>query len=174
MRKTLLPLTVVASLAVAAPAAHAAATNSVPTWDRHFLLDTAEGAHFEIDMGHIAARHASTAEGRALGRLMVKDHYGELHAITTLATSLGVNLPNHPSVTERHEIARVAAHTGSGFDRAYARLEIGDHIMDIQTADGELNEGGLDTVKAFAAKYRDEYRRHLSAFRKYATHIGAF
>jgi putative membrane protein len=160
-----------AAALVLAPAAHA---NTVPNWDRHALLDSAEGAHFEIDMGKIAARHAGTAEGRAVGRLMVKDHSGELHAVESLAQSLGVKLPEHPSVLERHEISGVTKHHGRAFDRAYARLEVSDHVGDIQTADGEAVEGGLDSVKAFAAKYRLMYLRHLAAFRKFAADVKAF
>ena len=42
------------ALVVALPAS--ASANTVPNWDRHFLLETAEGAHFEITMGKIADR----------------------------------------------------------------------------------------------------------------------
>jgi putative membrane protein len=147
-------LPLVATCATLAFAAPAGAANSVPRWDRHFLLDTAEGAHFEIDMGKIAERRATTDEARRVGRLMVKDHSGELHAVEALANSLGVKLPEHPSAVERHNIAGVTRHHGMAFDRADARLEVADHIMDLQSADGEIMEGGLDSVKAFAQKYR--------------------
>jgi putative membrane protein len=169
MRASSLLTIVAAASLLAAPPAHAA--NSVPTWDRHFLLETAEGAHFEIDMGRVAARHARTAEGRALGRLMVKDHSGELHAVQQLADGLHVSLPHHPSAAQRHDIRSVAAHTGMAFDRAYARLEIADHIVDVQSADGELMEGTLEPLKPFAAKYRQTYLRHLAAFRLFADHV---
>src|SRR4051794_31278329 len=129
MRTLLLAAAAVAALAIV-PAAHA---NSVPRWDRHFVLDTAEGAHFEIDMGKIAERHAVTSSARSAARLMVKDHSGELHAIQALAKSLHITLPDHPSVLERHEISDVAKHRGMAFDRAYARLEVADHVGDIQT-----------------------------------------
>jgi putative membrane protein len=149
-------------------------TNSVPTWDRHFLEETAEGAHFEIDMGQIAERHGHSEEARRMGALMVKDHSGELHAVKALAAQLHVKLPNHPSVLQRHEISDVAAHTGAAFDRAYARLEVGDHIGDLQSADGEIAEGGLATVKDAAQKYRLVYLRHLAAFRKLAGDVNAW
>jgi putative membrane protein len=159
-----------ASLALAVPAARA---NTVPTWDRHFLLDTAEGAHFEIDMGKIAAQHATTRDGRAVARLMVRDHSGELHAVQRLAAQLGVKLPEHPSIMQRHEISDVASHHGAAFDRAYARLEVADHIMDIEAADGEAVEGGVAAVKASAQEYRLMYQRHLAAFRKLAAEVHA-
>jgi putative membrane protein len=164
-----------AAAAFAAPAATAQhAPNSVPNWDRHTLQESAEGAHFEIDMGRIARDHGHSEEARRVGALMVKDHSGELHALQAVAAQLHVKLPNHPSVMQRHEISETAAHTGAGFDRAYARLEVGDHIMDIQSADGELAEGGLPQVKALAAKYRGVYLRHLAAFRKLAADVGAW
>jgi putative membrane protein len=168
MRRLIPLLSAAAVLAAAAPA-HAA----IPTWDRHAISASAEGAHFEIDMGRIAARHATTREGRAIARLMIRDHSGELHALQRTAAQLGVTLPQHPSIQQRHEISDVAAHTGAGFDRAYARLEVADHIMDVETADGEAVEGGVPAVKQFAATYRQMYLRHLAAFRKYASNVHA-
>jgi predicted outer membrane protein len=169
MRRIVIGLVVSAGLLLTAAPAGAA----VPTWDREFILNTAEGAHFEIDMGRIAARHADTAEGRAVARLMVRDHSGELHELQRLASGLGVQLPRHPSVQQRHEISDVTAHHGTGFDRAYARLEVADHVMDVESADGELTEGGLPAAKAFATKYRAVYLRHLAAFRRFATDVHA-
>ena len=46
----------------------------------------------------------------------------------------------------------------------YARLEVGDHIADIQSADGEMRDGQLSSGRAFAQKYRLMYHRHLAIF----------
>src|SRR4051794_36663798 len=174
MRLTISVAVVAAAASLAPAAASAQGTNSVPNWDRHFLEETAEGAHFEIDMGKIAERHAHGDQARRVAHLMVVDHSGELHAVKALAAQLHVKLPNHPSVMQRHEISDVAAHHAAGFDRAHARLEVGDHIMDIQSADGEAVEGGLADVKAFAQKYRQTYQRHLAAFRQLADAVKAW
>jgi putative membrane protein len=150
-----------------------ASANTVPRWDRHFLIETAEGAHFEIKMGKIAATKGHTREARAAGRLMARDHAGELHAVQAVAKSLGVKLPSGPSIMQEHEIGATSQHTGSAFDRAYARLEVGDHVMDIQSADGEAREGGLAAPRALAEKYRLMYQRHLAVFRALASHVHA-
>jgi putative membrane protein len=151
----------------------AASANTVPNWDRHFLLETAEGAHFEIQMGKIAERKGRSREARAAGRVMVRDHSGELHAVQAVAKSLGVKLPSSPSIMQQHEIGNTSKHTGAAFDRAYARLEVGDHVGDIQSADGEAVEGKLASVRALAAKYRLMYFRHLAIFRKLAHDVHA-
>jgi putative membrane protein len=151
----------------------AASANTIPNWDRHFLIETTEGAHFEIKMGKIAATKGRTREARAAGAVMVRDHSGELHAVEALAKSLGVKVPSTPSILQQHEIGNTSKHTGSAFDRAYARLEVGDHIGDIQTADGESREGGLASVRALAEKYRLMYQRHLAIFRALAGHVHA-
>jgi putative membrane protein len=166
-----LPILVVAVLVFAVPA-HASA-NTVPNWDRHFLLETAEGAHFEITMGKIAMRKGHSREARAAGRVMVRDHSGELHAAEALAKALGVTLPSDPSVMQQHEIGNTSEHTGAAFDRAYARLEVGDHIGDLQSADGETVEGRLPAARALAQKYRQMYLRHLAIFRKLAHDVKA-
>jgi putative membrane protein len=151
----------------------AANANSVPNWDRHFMLETAEGAHFEIKMGKIAETKGHSREARAAGRTMVRDHSGELHAVEALAKSLGVKLPSDPSILQQHEIGNTSQHTGAAFDRAYARLEVGDHIGDLQSADGESREGSLAAVRALAEKYRLVYQRHLAIFRKLAHDVKA-
>jgi putative membrane protein len=153
--------------------ASAATASSVPRWDRHFLIETAEGAHFEIKMGKIAQTKGHTREARAAGATMVRDHSGELHAVQALAKNLGVKLPSDPSIQQQHEIGNTSRHTGAAFDRAYARLEVGDHIMDLQSADGESREGGLATARALAEKYRLMYQRHLAIFRTLAAHVHA-
>lgn len=48
MRTPIITALAVATLAATPAGAHAA--NSVPTWDRHFLQDAAEGADFETDV----------------------------------------------------------------------------------------------------------------------------
>ena len=150
-----------------------ASANSVPRWDRHFLIETAEGAHFEIKMGKIAETKGHSREARAAGRVMVRDHSGELHAVQALAKSLGVKLPTGPSIMQEHEIGATSQHTGSAFDRSYARLEVSDHIMDIQSADGEAREGSLTAARALADKYRLMYQRHLAIFRALAGDVHA-
>jgi putative membrane protein len=166
-----LPIFVLAALLGAVPAR--AAANPVPNWDRHFLLETAEGAHFEITMGKIAARKGNSREARAAGQVMVRDHSGELHAVQALAKALGVKLPSAPSILQQHEIGNTSKHTGAAFDRAYARLEVGDHIGDLQSADGETVEGQLAATRALAQKYRLMYLRHLAIFRKLAHDVHA-
>ena len=166
-----LPVLLLAALLVAVPAR--ASANTIPNWDRHFLLETAEGAHFEITMGKIAARKGHSREARAAGRVMVRDHSGELHAVQALAKALGVKLPSAPSILQQHEIGNTSQHTGAAFDRAYARLEVGDHIGDLQSADGETVEGQLAATRALAQKYRLMYLRHLAIFRKLAHDVHA-
>jgi putative membrane protein len=160
-----------ASLLAAIPST-AAAQTGVSTWDRHYLQDTAEGAHFEIDLGHIAARRAHTRTARAAAERMVSDHGRELAAVKQLAATLHVTLPRHPSAKERHEIAGVTKHTGTAFDRAYVRLEVADHIMDIEVNDGEVAEGGAAQVKTFAQTWLPMYRTHLALFRSAAKTLG--
>jgi hypothetical protein len=64
-------------------------------------------------------------------------------------------------------------HTGAAFDRAYARLEVADHIGDLQSADGETVEGQLPAARALEQKYRQMYLRHLAIFRKLAHDVKA-
>jgi hypothetical protein len=50
---------------------------------------------------------------------------------------------------------------------------VGDHIGDLQSADGEAVEGQLAATRALAQKYRLMYLRHLAIFRKLAHDVHA-
>ena len=165
-----LPILLLVTLLVAVPAR--ASANTVPNWDRHFLLETAEGAHFEITMGKIAMRKGHGREARAAGRVMVRDHSGELHAVEALANALGVKLPTAPSLLQQHEIGNTSQHTGAAFDRAYARLEVGDHIGDLQSADGEGRRPATRRART-GPEISLMYLRHLAIFRKLAHDVKA-
>jgi putative membrane protein len=171
MRLRLLAATALAAAAL--PTVPARAANAVPTWDRHYLQDTAEGVHFEIDLGKVVLRRSHNKAARAFARRMATDHGRELLALRRLAKQLGVKLPDTPSVAEQHEIGNTTTHTGAAFDRAYARLEVGDHIRDLQGVDGELLEGSHPAVKAFAQTWHPMYREHLALARSVAKQVHA-
>jgi putative membrane protein len=171
MRLATAVLMATAILLVSTAASASAAV--VARWDNHFVIETIEGARFEIQLGRIAQHKGQTRETRSAGHLMVTNHSGELHAAEALAKSLEIKVPSSPSITQLHQIGATSAHTGAAFDRAYARLEVGDHIMDIQGADGEILEGSIGTAKTFAQKYRLMYQRHLAVFRQLAADVHA-
>jgi putative membrane protein len=159
----------IAGVAIAVCACAASAQAQGPAapmslWDVHYVLDSGEGAHFEVDLGRSLQRHGHSATTRRLGARMVADHSRELAALRVLADSLGLKLPQHPSIKQRHEISGVLAHHGAALDRAYVRLEISDHYGDIRVNDAAATEGINPDVKAFTERWLPMYRTHLGLF----------
>jgi putative membrane protein len=130
----------VVALAVAPPAAHAAAVYS--PLDQQILRTSIQGDRFEIIGGRIAERHG-TARIQALGARLVKDHTKSLIEAVALAKRLGISVPSTPSTTEEWELGVVSGLSGRDFDIAYTSLEVQDHKQDIEDVHTE-QEGGLN------------------------------
>src|SRR4051812_28683793 len=160
-----------ASAGLIAPSAPASSANPVGRWDREYVAATVQGARFEIAAGHVAQRHAAGKTAKALADRFVADHSAELKAILALAKDLGVKAPAGLSVAQRHEIAQFSQHTGSGFDRAYVRVERADHVQDVKDNDAEVAEGTTPAVTAFAQRFLPMYRAHLELCRAAASRL---
>jgi putative membrane protein len=150
---------VVAGLALAPAAAHAAATYS--PLDEEILRTSIQGDRFEIIGGRIAETHAGSVRVKHLGARLVSDHKKSLREAIALAKRLGISVPSTPSTTEEWELAVVSGLTGNPFDVVYSRLEIQDHKQDIEEVHTEL-QGGLNAeVRALERKDLPTLRYHL-------------
>jgi putative membrane protein len=159
--KTHLKCIVAASvaLAVAPPAAHAAAVYS--PLDENILRTSIQGDRFEIIGGKIAATHAGSVRVRDLGATLVKDHTKSLREAVALAKRLGISVPSTPSTTEEWELSVVSGLSGSAFDVAYTSLEIQDHKQDIEDVHTEQEHGLNAAVIALEHHDLPTLRTHL-------------
>jgi putative membrane protein len=150
---------VVAGLALAPAAAHAAAPYS--PLDEEILRSSIQGDRFEIAGGKIAETHAGSVRVQHLGKRLVSDHTKSLREAVKLAKQLGISVPSTPSTTEEWELAVVSGLTGNPFDVAYSRLEVQDHKMDIEEVHTELDGGSNAEVRALERKDLPTLRYHL-------------
>jgi putative membrane protein len=173
--KKLVPLVVIPAVLLLCAAPTGAAAPRLASWDRAYVLSSAQGIKFEIDMSRIAMRHARTRSARRLAGTLFRDHGHEQQALRKLAGALRVKLPKSPTIQQRHEIAGVTAHEGStAFDRAFVRLEVSDHIMDVSENDAEQIEGRTAAVKDFSAHFLPMYRGHLWLARLAAKRLNVY
>ena len=163
MRRT----AVLASLALlAAPlAAGAAPQKSAAPLDRHYLTTALEGDHFEIQGGNLAQKKGQCPAVTRLAKRLVADHSKSFAESSKLARSLSVEVPKSPTPSMQWELSQVSAMSGTAFDKAYATLELKDHIEDIQDTTEEMTKGQTAPVRAAARKELPMLRAHLALSR---------
>src|SRR3954462_2686090 len=124
-------LSVLAAVLVAATPALAQARTYSPL-DEEMLKTSIQGDRFEVAGGKLAQSKGTTPEIKALGARLVKDHAKSLKEAVQLARRLGISVPKTPSPSQEWELDVVGGMSGTGFDAAYAKLEIQDHKQDIE------------------------------------------
>jgi putative membrane protein len=135
-------------------------------WDEQWLMGAVEGDRFEIRGGSLAQAKGATPATKALGARLVKDHTKALGDARRAARRLGVEVPKAPSPSQRWELRTVGALAGAAFDRAYADLEVQDHIQDIQEARAEVAKGCNAAVRGLARDDLPVLRAHLALARR--------
>jgi putative membrane protein len=134
--------------------------------DETWLMTGMQGDRFEIIGGTAAQAKGATADMKAFGARLVKDHSKSLREAERTARRYGIDIPKTPSPSERWELRTVGQFTGAAFDRSYADLEVQDHIQDIQETSDEIHNGCNVTVRGLARTDLPVLRQHLAIARR--------
>jgi putative membrane protein len=159
-------LLVALAIALFVPAAAVSATHSsksVSEFDKYWLKSSAQGDAFEIKGGKIAESKGTDASVKSLGATLVKDHSKSLSDAKKVAAKLGIKLELKPTPSQNWELSAVQS-MGSGkpFDQWYAKLEVQDHIQDIQDATEAAKNATNPAIRAEAKKDLPVLRKHLA------------
>jgi putative membrane protein len=130
--------------------------------DANYLQTSISGDRFEIIGGKLAETKGTTAQVRALGARLIKDHSKSLQESVAEARSLGVKVPQAPTPSMVWELNTVRSMSGAQFDRSYSSLEVKDHEQDIEETTFEVAHGGSSEVKQSAKKELPVLRLHLT------------
>lgn len=103
-----------------------------PAWaaDAPTTAETLQKVHAsnqkEVAMGKQAIDRASSADVKALGRMLVKDHTAADKKVAKLAKDEGITLSDTSSTTDTDMLP-----VGDGYDAAFAKMMVDDHARDI-------------------------------------------
>jgi putative membrane protein len=158
MSKRIIPAFAAAALLTLAPAFAQSQGNQ----DEKFVRDAAAGGMMEVELGHMAAERAASAEVKAFGQRMVTDHGRANQQLMQLATSKGMtlarDLPAHMQA-ERDHLARLS---GAEFDRMYMQHMLQDHKKDVAEFEKEAEKGTDSALRTFAQQTLPTLREHLT------------
>ena len=121
----------------------------------------------DIDAGKLAASRAASAEVKAFGEQMVKDHSGVNKAATNLAAKLKVTPEDNATSQSlksggQKNVARLEKLQGAAFDKAYVDQEVAYHQQVLEALDKTLIPGAKnEELKALLVKVRPAFVAHL-------------
>jgi putative membrane protein len=162
---------------MAAPAAAPAATAPAMTDANVFaVLDAANVA--DSSDGSVAATKGTSADVKAFGRDMVKDHHALRAEGQALAKKLNVS-PEMPAGDNSSAAAAawhdslVAMPKGAAFDKAYIDHEVTAHEQVLQKAQAAEAAAQNAELKAMLPKAAAKVQEHLDHAKQIQTKLGA-
>lgn len=157
--------TVLAVLAMCSVAASTAVAQQPTDAQIAHIVVTAN--QVDIDAGKVAASKAASAEVKAFGEQMVKDHTGVNKQAVDLATRLKVKPEDNPTSQSLKaggdkNLASLKSLTGAAFDKAYMTNEVAYHQAVLDAVDKVLVPSAQNAeLKALIVKVRPAFVAHL-------------
>jgi putative membrane protein len=120
----------------------------------------------EIEMGRLANERGQSASVRKLGKRMVQDHARLENKLKALATSKDIVLSKQVDIKHQNMIDKLAAYSGSTFDRHYVEDQVMDHQKAIALFQQAAAENQDRSVRDYAPNSIPVLQQHLQLAEK--------
>jgi putative membrane protein len=134
--------------------------NNANQTDMNFLQMASYGNHNEIAAGRIADSNGMNLSVKSYGNMMITDHSMAQQELTSIATQLGVNIPQMPDSAHIAMGQMLRMLSGMTFDSTYMSMQIMDHDKTIQLFQNEVSNGNNTSVRNYAQKYLPKIQVH--------------
>ncbi|PJJ58921.1 DUF4142 domain-containing protein [Hymenobacter chitinivorans] len=128
--------------------------------DPTFLMTAASSNLLEIQMGQMATQKSTNADVKRFGQMMVDHHTKATQELKTVASPLGVTLPQTMMPVHQAMADRLMSKSGKAFDEDYMDAMEMAHKMDIAMFEVKSNGAETPAVKSFATKTLPMLRSH--------------
>jgi putative membrane protein len=147
------------------PAASSTAKETLNQEDKTFVKKAATGGMAEVQLSKLAQK-SENAEVKSFADRMVRDHTAANEQLTTIAGSLGVELPK--TLDSEHERIREKLQTlhGKVFDDQYVHAMVEDHNKAVKLFQQEERTGHNAELKQFAQKTLPTLEEHQKMVRQ--------
>jgi len=122
--------------------------------------DLGSGNMTEIDLGRLAQQKAASAEVKAFGEMLVRDHTKALDALKQAAAQQDLQVPAMVNEKHRELRDRLSMLTGSEFDRAYINAMVDAHEATVKKLE-DRKDAGVDALQQFASTILPTVQQHL-------------
>ena len=152
----------------AAGAVGAASGLVAPTTADGFVNAATIANTYEIEAGKIAEQRASSADVKALARMIVADHtrIGQEMASTLKSEGLDITPPNELDERRKGMLDNLRQAGDSDFDLAYLHQQLAAHIEALELMKGYADHGDNPALKALAAKTAPVIQKHLDEVKR--------
>ena len=120
-----------------------------------FINEMAVAGKAEVELGNLANQRAQTADVKAFGQMMVKDHTRAGMELTQIAKQLNVTPPTQLDTKHRELVDRLSKLKGAEFDREYMTAMVMGHeevSAKLRTMSGESATSTSSTSAARGAQ----------------------
>ena len=128
--------------------------------DPTFVMAAASSNLFEIEAGNLAMQNASDQKVKDYARMMVDHHTMANQQLQTIASQMGVTLPQTMMDIHQVMIDKIDDKTGSEFDEDYMDTMETAHKMDITMYEAKNNNATDQNLKAYVAKTLPILQKH--------------
>jgi putative membrane protein len=157
-----LPLALAAAGAQAQPNGKGTGASISPlTTD--FIAKLATTDAFERDAGRVAERRSASADVRAFGAKMVKDHTQTTNDLRAVLVKDHLPVPQSPTPNPEQAkmLADLKGASKKSFDKAYTHSQVVAHQMAVMVIQDYMDHGDNPDLKALATKARPLIQHHL-------------
>lgn len=129
--------------------------------DSEFAVKAASGGLVEVELGRMAQEKGQSAQVKAFGAQMMKDHTKANDELKALAARKNITLPTTPGEEQQKHINDLAKLSGAEFDKKYISYMKDDHEEDVKEFKKAADDAKDADIKAFAAKTLPTLQQHL-------------
>ena len=143
-----------------------AAGLTVSKENSEFAVKAANGGMAEVELGKLAQEKGTSQAVKDFGGMMVKDHSKANEEMIAIAKSKNITLPSTLGKEEQEVKDKLAAKSGTEFDKAYVDDMLEDHKKDIKEFEDATKNLTDAELKAFAVKTLPTLKMHLAEVQK--------
>jgi putative membrane protein len=139
--------------------------SSVPLGDEYFAMKAFSNGMCEVMLGRLALERATQPDIKTFAERMVKDHTELNNKIVEAARRKGIPLPTTMDAIQSVALNRLAAMSGSDFDRAFLKAQMCTHKDALHLFEHQACKGEDSDLKELANQAISTLQDHTkSAF----------
>ena len=178
------------TLAASAPmaAARPVATSPSAAFDKHFVMEAAQGNYFEVGAGRLATTQNAASAVCKAGKTLASDHQRAQAALRGVGRQLKATFPRAPSPVQSWLLTQLASSltTGGGnangnaaacsasaggdqaggFNKMWLGMEVANHLQDLTMYTQAAGATRSTVLRQYVCKQLPVLREHLQMLKK--------
>ena len=134
--------------------------------DAEFVMKASEGGMYEVALGKVAGKMASSDAVKKFGMQMVKDHTKANDELKKIASAGGMKVADKLSEKDAAKVEKMKGMKGAEFDKAYVKDMVKDHEMDVKEFTMASEKAKAPALKEYATKTLPTLKEHLEMIKK--------